>query len=322
MHRSCAGRLLKNNICLSLFKAEASLSRERQLTNNSLLKTSIFTALALIAFAANSVLSRMALGSNAIDASSFTAIRLLSGAIVLLVILTATRKSEAPTTRGSWAASALLFIYALAFSYAYISLDTGTGALILAGSVQMAMVVLSLISGTRLHFIEWTGLLIAFTGFVYLVLPGVSTPSISGFLLMCASGIAWAMYTLKGHKSKSPLADTTYNFLRTIPLVIVLLVFTISDAHYTSEGILLALLAGGITSGVGYVIWYAALGGLTSTLAAVFQLSVPAIAILGGSLFVSEAVTLRLLVSATMVLGGILVVVLGGYFFAKPKVDR
>ena len=288
------------------------------MTDNSLSKTITCTVLALIAFAANSVLCRLALGNNAIDASSFTAIRLLSGIAVLLIILSATRSSTQASTKGSWTASFLLFVYALAFSYAYVSLDTGTGALILAGSVQMAMILLSIFSGTRLHFVEWAGLAIACTGFVYLVLPGVTMPSIDGFLLMTVSGIAWAIYTLNGRNSKNPLADTAYNFLRTTPLVILLVIFTISNAHYSPEGIVLALLCGGITSGVGYVIWYTALGGLSSTLAAVLQLSVPAVAILGGALFVSEAVTLRLAVSAAMVLGGILVVILGGRYFVQP----
>lgn len=275
--------------------------------------------LALIAFAANSVLCRLALGNEAIDASSFTVIRLLSGSIVLLVIMVATRNISEVPTKGSWAASFMLFLYAITFSYAYISLDTGTGALILFGSVQITMILLSFISGTRLHFTEWAGVTIAFTGFVYLLLPGVTTPSITGFLLMTVAGIAWGIYTLKGRGSKSPLMDTAYNFLRTTPLVILLAITTINNVNYSSEGILLALLSGGITSGIGYTIWYIALGGLSSTQAAVLQLSVPVIAAFGGVLFVSEAITFRLTVSATMVLGGILVVVLGRYYFTQHK---
>jgi drug/metabolite transporter (DMT)-like permease len=214
----------------------------------------------------------------------------------------------------------MLFLYAIAFSYAYISLDTGTGALILFGSVQITMILLSLISGTRLHFTEWAGVIIAFTGFVYLIMPGVTTPSTIGFLLMTAAGIAWGIYTLKGRSSKSPLFDTAYNFLRTTPLVILLAITTINNANYSSEGILLALLSGGITSGIGYTIWYIALGGLSSTQAAVLQLAVPIIAALGGVIFVSEAITFRLSVSATMVLGGILMVVLGRYYFSQHKI--
>lgn len=288
--------------------------------NNSLFKTIFLTGLALIAFAANSVLCRLALGNNAIDASSFTIIRLLSGTIILLIIIGVTRNVTGASSNGSWSASFMLFLYAITFSFAYISLDTATGALILFGSVQITMILMSLISGARLHLTEWAGVIIAFTGFVYLILPGVSTPPIIGLLLMTVAGVAWGIYTLKGRDSKSPLMDTAYNFLRTTPLVILLTIITISNANYSSEGILLALLSGSITSGVGYTIWYIALGGLSSIQAAVLQLSVPVIAALGGVIFVSEAITFRLSVSATMVLGGILIVVLGRYYFSQHKI--
>ena len=275
--------------------------------------------MALIAFAANSVLCRLALGNEAIDASSFTVIRLLSGTIVLLIIIATSRNIIGSSEKGSWTASFMLFLYAITFSYAYISLDTGTGALILFGSVQITMILLSLISGTRLHYIEWAGVTIAFTGFVYLIMPGITAPSAIGFLLMTVAGIAWGIYTLKGHGSKNPLMDTAYNFLRTTPLVILLAITTIANVNYSSEGIFLASLSGGITSGIGYTIWYIALGGLSSTQAAVLQLSVPVIAALGGVIFVSEAITSRLTISATMVLGGILMVILGRYYFTQHK---
>ncbi len=284
------------------------------MTNNYLFKTIILTSLALIAFAANSVLCRLALGNEAIDASSFTVIRLLSGTIVLLIIISTTRNTTGTSSKGSWAAGFMLFLYATTFSYAYISLDTGTGALILFGSVQITMILLSLISGTRLHITEWAGVVIAFTGFIYLILPEITTPSIVGFMLMTVAGIAWGIYTLKGRSSKSPLMDTAYNFLRTTPFVVLLAISTINNVNYSSEGIVLALLSGGITSGIGYTIWYIALGGLSSTQAAVLQLSVPVIAALGGVIFVSEAITFRLTISAAMVLGGILIVVLGKYY--------
>lgn len=278
------------------------------------MKIIILTGLALIAFAANSVLCRLALGNGAIDASSFTVIRLLSGSIVLLIIISTTRSTTRATTKGSWDASFMLFLYATTFSYAYISLDTATGALILFGSVQITMILLSLISGTRLHIAEWTGAAIAFTGFMYLILPGVTTPSVIGFLLMTVAGISWGIYTLKGRGSKNPLMDTAYNFFRTTPLVVLLAISTINNVNYSSEGIVLALLSGGVTSGIGYTIWYIALGGLSSTQAAVLQLSVPVIAAVGGVVFVSEAITFRLTISATLVLGGILIVVLGKYY--------
>lgn len=286
---------------------------------NDPVKTIIFTGLALIAFAANSVLCRLALGEEAIDASSFTIIRLLSGAIVLLAIISINKNKAGSSTRGSWSASLMLFLYAITFSFAYITLDTGTGALILFGSVQITMILLSLLSGNRLHLSEWMGVLIAFTGFVYLIFPELTTPSLTGFLLMTVAGIAWGIYTLKGRGSDNALMDTAYNFLRTFPLIAILIIITVKDAHYSTEGILLAVLSGGIASGIGYTIWYIALGGLSATQAAVVQLSVPVIAALGGVIFVSEEVTLRLTVSASMILGGILIVVLGKYYFVQLR---
>lgn len=287
------------------------------MNNRSLLETVLLTGFALIAFAANSVLCRLALGSETIDASSFTGIRLISGAFTLFIILSIKGSNSEASSKGSWTAGFVLFLYAITFSYAYLSVDTGTGALILFGSVQITMIMLSLISGTRLHLIEWSGVIIAFTGFIYLVLPDITTPSVNGFILMTVSGMAWGIYTLKGRSSKNPLMDTTYNFLRTIPLVALLAIFTMQNMNYSSEGIILALISGAITSGVGYTIWYIALGGLTSTQAAVLQLSVPVIAALGGVLFVSEEITMRLIISAAIVLSGILMVVLGKYHFAK-----
>ena len=275
----------------------------------------------MIAFAANSVLCRLALGDNTIDASSFTAIRLLSGALVLIVILKVSNKEKNLYSRGSWFSSIMLFLYAITFSFAYITLDTGTGALILFGSVQITMITLSIITGNRLHISEWLGISIAFSGFVYLVLPGVSTPSIVGFVLMTVAGIAWGIYTLKGRGSSNPLADTSYNFVRTIPIVLILLAITINSAHYSLNGIVLAILSGAIASGIGYTIWYIALGGLSTTLAAVVQLSVPVIAAFGGVMFVSEAITLRLTIAATLILGGILMVMLGRYYFVQLRLD-
>ena len=271
--------------------------------------------MALIAFAANSVLCRLALGGETIDASSFTVVRLLSGAIILLAILRISHEGNGSTAKGSWSASAVLFLYAVTFSFAYITLDTGTGALILFSSVQITMILLSLISGNRLHITEWLGISVAFGGFVYLILPGVTTPSVTGFALMTISGIAWGIYTLKGKGSANPLMDTTYNFLRTIPFVILLAIATLHNAHYSSEGVILAILSGAIASGIGYTIWYIALAGLSTTQAAVVQLSVPVIAAIGGVVFMAEVISFRLTISALLVLGGILLVVLGRYYF-------
>jgi drug/metabolite transporter (DMT)-like permease len=292
--------------------------------DNHLLKTILLTLLALIAFAANSVLCRLALGDGAIDASSFTGIRLVSGAVSLFIILSLKGGNKENTmvvkSKGSWGAAFVLFIYAVTFSYAYLSVNTGTGALILFGAVQITMIMLSIIAGTRLHLIEWSGVVLAFSGFIYLVLPNISTPSFNGFILMTISGVSWGIYTLKGRNSKYPLMDTTYNFIRTIPFVILLTVITMHNMEYTVEGIILALISGAITSGVGYTIWYIALGGLSSTQAAVIQLSVPVIAALGGVVFVSEVITMRLVVSTAVVLAGILMVVLGKHYFISKNI--
>lgn len=287
--------------------------------NSFLIKTILFTGLALIAFAANSVLCRLALGGSAIDASTFTIVRLLSGVIVLTVILNISKinSNSSPSTKGSWPASIALFLYAFTFSFAYVTLETATGALILFGSVQITMILLTIFSGNRLHISEWVGMAIAFAGFVYLVLPGVTTPSVIGFFLMTVSGIAWGVYTLKGRGSKSPIMDTAYNFLRTLPFVIILAIITMKYAHYSAEGILLAVLSGSIASGIGYMIWYSALSGLSVTQAAVLQLLVPVIAAVGGVIFVSESISLRLTVSSAMILGGILMVVLGRYYYVQ-----
>jgi len=280
------------------------------------LKTTIFTVLALIAFAANSVLCRLALGANAIDASSFTVIRLLSAVLVLVVILKTANRQANPVSSGSWLAGAMLFVYAICFSFAYLSLDTGTGALILFGAVQITMIALSLRAGARMHLTEWLGIVLAFAGFIYLVLPGVSAPSMTGFVLMAAAGIAWGSYTMKGCDPGNPLADTTSNFLRTVPFVVVLVIVVLADAvpgdtWFSPKGVMLAILSGAIASGLGYTVWYAALAGLSATRAAVVQLSVPAIAAAGGVIFVGESITLRLAVSTLVILVGILLVIIG-----------
>jgi len=282
-------------------------------------KTLFFSALALIAFAANSVLCRLALGDELIDAAGFTIIRLLSGAVVLSVILTFSTNKNRSRSRGSWSASVMLFVYAITFSFAYISLDTGTGALILFGAVQITMILMALISGYRLHFSEWIGLALAFFGFVYLVLPGVTAPPLFSFALMTIAGIAWGLYTLKGKDSSNPLTDTAYNFLRTTPLAIILAIATLQNLQLSFEGILLAVLSGGIASGIGYTMWYIALAGLSATQAAVIQLLVPIIAALGGVIFVSEAITFRLAFAAVMILGGVLLVLLGRYYFVQKS---
>lgn len=285
--------------------------------NKQAIKIIACTIFALLAFSGNSVLCRLALGGNTIDAASFTIIRLLSGIVILMVAAAITRKTSETRSKGSWLAASMLFIYAVAFSYGYISLDTGTGALILFGAVQISMIIVSVISGNRLHYCEWLGLFIAFSGFVYLITPGLTTPSLMGFILMTVSGMAWGFYTLVGRSSKQPLSDTAYNFLRTSPFILVLFIFTFQDSSITQEGILLAVISGAIASGVGYAVWYIAIGGLSVTQAAVVQLFVPIIAAIGGVIFTNELITLRLVESSALVLGGILTVILGRNYFVS-----
>jgi len=191
------------------------------------MKTVSCTLFALIAFAGNSVLCRMALGARTIDPSSFTVVRLLSGIVMLMIILKFTATTKGSFVNGSWISAFMLFLYAIAFSFTYVSLDTGTGALVLFGAVQMTMVFMSVMRGNRLHISEWVGILIAFTGFVYLVLPSVTTPSFLGFVLMSAAGMAWGIYTLNGRTSMDPLRDTAFNFARTIPFIIALALLAI-----------------------------------------------------------------------------------------------
>ena len=285
------------------------------------------TVFALFAFAANSVFCRLALGDEAIDATSFTSVRLFSGIIVLFILMQFTSHVSQPQSslkanaKGSWLAAIMLFTYAVTLSFGYISLDTGTGALILFGAVQITMILFNVISGSRLHYSEWLGLTCAFIGFVYLILPSITTPSLTGFILMSVSGMAWAFYTLLGRKSKHALSDTAFNFLRTSPFILILVLLSFNNLHISSNGFLLAVLSGAIASGIGYFVWYIALSGLSVTQAAVLQLFVPIIAALGGVIFTSESITLRLIESSILVLGGILLVILGRYYFSQNKVN-
>ncbi|WP_216825073.1 DMT family transporter [Agarilytica rhodophyticola] len=281
------------------------------------IKIIFFTALALTAFAANSVLCRLALLDGAIDPGSFTSVRLISGITTLLLIFQFTRKKDKleqtseKIQHGSWLASLMLFIYAAAFSFAYVFLDTGTGALILFAAVQITMIAVSVVSGKSLHYSELLGVFVAFCGFVYLVAPEISKPSLTGFVLMTLAGCAWGVYTLKGRGSLSPVADTYYNFLRTLPLAAILFGITLFDAKITSEGLFLAVMSGAVASGIGYSIWYAALTGLSALQAAVLQLLVPVIATAGGLLFAKESLSYSFVFASLMILGGILIVIAG-----------
>lgn len=267
--------------------------------------TALYTSLAMVAFASNSLLNRLALGRDSIDAVSYTTVRLLSGALVLSLISSLQKKSAEPNIRGNWISAAMLFLYAIAFSFAYLSLSAGTGALILFGAVQLTMILVALRAGERPQPLEWLGLLLALGGLIYLVLPGLEAPSPLGSGLMMLAGIAWGVYSLRGRGSGSPLADTAGNFLRALPLIIFVRLVTLHDVHLTQSGILLAMISGAVASGAGYVIWYTALAGLTATRAAIVQLSVPVLAAWGGVAFLTEDISLRLILAGVMILGGI-----------------
>ncbi|ENA32734.1 MULTISPECIES: DMT family transporter [Pseudomonas] len=268
------------------------------------IRTLTFTALAMLAFAGNSLLCRLALKHAEIDPASFTTLRIFSGALVLWLLL----RQQNGKPAGNWPSAIYLFIYAAAFSFAYTHLEAGTGALLLFGAVQVTMISLGLLRGERLNRWATTGLLLALGGLVVLLLPGATAPSLTGALLMLTSGVAWGLYSLKGRGVTSPLAATAGNFLlASVPALLISLA-SIAYSHSDLMGVLYAVLSGAVTSGVGYALWYTALRGLGSLQAATVQLSVPVLTALAGALLLGEALTLRLLLTALAVLGGIALV--------------
>lgn len=269
-----------------------------------MLRVLLLTALAMVAFAANSLLCRMALGGRLIDAASFTTVRLVCGAVVLVLIVSARRRGHA-RGRPDWLAASMLYLYALAFSFAYLSLTAGTGALILFGAVQITMLGAGLRAGERLPPAAWLGLGVAIAGLIALLAPGLDAPSPSGAALMAVAGVAWGLYSLRGRGVADPLGATAGNFLRSVPLALLSALALTRSPHAEPAGLLLAAASGAIASGLGYVLWYAALSGLTATRAAVVQLSVPVITAFGGVLLLDEHLTLRLVAASAAVLGGI-----------------
>lgn len=269
------------------------------------LQTILLTTFAMVAFASNSLLNRLALGQRSIDATSYTTIRLASGAVTLFAIAYLQSKNDRAFLRGSWTSAALLFIYAIAFSFAYLSLSAGTGALILFGSVQATMILVAVRSGEHPSPLEWIGLLFALGGLVYLVSPGLAAPSPPGSALMTVAGIAWGFYTIRGRGSEDPLGDTAGNFVYSLPMALAVLLPAWRSVSVSTSGVLYAAISGALASGVGYVIWYAALRGLTSTRAAVVQLSAPVIAAWGGVVLLAESVSARLVIAGALILSGI-----------------
>lgn len=273
------------------------------------MKPLLLTLFAMLAFAANSILCRMALGDQLIDAASFTTIRLLSGAVMLTLILVLQNSSLKYSLLFDVKASVALFLYAICFSFAYIDLSTGTGALILFGTVQLTMIVIGVLQGDRPKLMAWSGIVVACSGLVYLVSPGVSAPSLPGTVLMATAGLAWGIYSWRGKGVTNPIAATTRNFIGTVPLTVVASLIFFSSVDMQLSGVILAILSGSLASGVGYVIWYAALPYLKPTSAAAVQLSVPMIAALGGVIFMSEPMTMRLNIASITILGGIALVI-------------
>ncbi len=285
------------------------------------MKVFLYTSFALIAFAFNSILCRLALRGEEVDAAGFTAVRLVSGALMLVLIYVSSRSGSRltmpstgtlPTGRvssfmhsGNWLSAAALFTYAVCFSFAYLGLTAGTGALILFGAVQLTMIAVSLVRGERPPVLEWIGLAMAVGGLVYLVFPGLASPPPVSSLLMAAAGAAWGLYTLRGKGSSDPLGETTGNFVRTLPFAAVTLLLFLPNLHLSRNGILLAVISGAAASGVGYTVWYAALKHHTATRAAVLQLSVPVLAAVLGIVMLGEIATMRLGIAAALILGGI-----------------
>ena len=271
--------------------------------------TVVLTLIAMFAFAANSLLCRMALGEGLIDAASFTTVRVLSGAITLALILLPRWRAHG-RDRADWRTVTTLFTYMALFSFAYLSLSAGTGALLLFGAVQLTMFVFALHNGERFPLLSWAGLALAVSGLVYLVSPGVTSPDPLGAALMAIAGIAWGVYSLLGKNVADPLEATANNFIYSAPLVVLVSLVLLDDFHITLKGLVLAVSSGAAASGLGYVIWYAALKGLTATRAATVQLSVPVIAAIGGVILLSEQVTPRLVLASLATLGGIALVMM------------
>ena len=266
------------------------------------------TSLAMIAFAGNSLLCRQALKHTGIDPASFTAIRLISGALVLWLIVR--MRHAAPSGTGNWLSAFALFAYAAGFSFAYVSLPAASGALLLFGAVQATMIGRGIWVGERLGFLQIMGVLLAFGGLVGLLLPGLSAPPLAGALLMLGAGIAWGIYSLRGKGAGDPTRVTAGNFARAVPIALVLSVFMLDFAVVDLAGYCYAVASGALASGVGYAIWYTVLPALKNTSAATVQLSVPVIAALGGVAFLGEPITLRLITASVAILGGIALVIL------------
>lgn len=271
----------------------------------------LITLLSLFAFAANSLITRFALEESLIDETSFTLLRIVSGALFLWLFLIL-KKDKTALKSGSWLAAFALFIYAASFTYGYGLIAAGTGALLLFGAVQITMTIAGYMEGERLNAIQLFGFFLALSGLVILMLPGISAPSLLGALLMCISGIAWGIYTLKGRNFNNPTTATTGNFLKATPMALMLwlvvYLFSNNNIHLETAGINYALLSGIVTSGIGYIIWYSVLPHLKANQAAIIQLSVPVLVTFMGAALLNEALTLRIIFASITILSGTVLV--------------
>jgi len=275
------------------------------------------TLLAMIAFAGNSLLCRLALKDTGIDAASFTSIRIVSGALALWLIVRL--RGGARVAAGSWPSALALFAYAACFSFAYIGLPAATGALLLFGAVQATMVGYGLWMGERLRMHQSAGLLCASAGLVGLMLPGISAPPLPSSMLMLSAGIAWGVYSLRGKGVSDPTRATMGNFRRAVPIAVGLSALAWPWLSLDRDGVCYAIASGALTSGIGYAIWYTALRGLKATSAAAVQLSVPVFAAIGGITLLGEALSLRLLIASAAILGGIALVVIERAARPQPR---
>ena len=271
------------------------------------------TAVTMCAFAANSVLARIALGSHLADPAGFSTLRLASGAAVLWLIVTVRKGAPHRRPSGSWLSGFWLFLYAIGFSFAYVSLPAGTGALILFAAVQVTMILSGLARGESPTRLQWFGLAVAMGGLIVLVAPGLTAPSPVGSALMAAAGASWGLYSVRGRGVSNPVAATAGNFARSVPLVLVVAAFAFRSIAVTPAGLLLAVVSGAVASGLGYVLWYAAMRGLTTTQASIVQLSVPVLAAVAGVVLLSEELTTRLVLAGAAFLGGVAVAVVSRY---------
>ena len=262
----------------------------------------------MLAFAGNSLLCRVALKSMGIDAASFTSIRLISAALTLWLVVRLSSKTN--SGKGNWPSAIALFAYAAGFSFAYINLTAATGALLLFGAVQTTMVAYGIWRGERLLNLQLLGLVLALGGLVGLTFPGLSAPPLVSSLLMISAGVAWGVYSLRGKGVGDPTLITAGNFLRTVPITIVLSLLMIAHIAWDGAGIWYAIMSGALTSGIGYAIWYKALPALKATQAATVQLSVPVIAAIGGIILLGEPISLRLVLASTAIISGIALVIL------------